>query len=141
MLTKKRICLLALAILASGCASPLGTSPETPTRTPNVPRTTVVLSPADIPAEIPLYPGAVEVEAPFGQITSYTVGDVDVHTVGEFYAEHLQRLGWDQITDSGTNIDGKSTKYMLFEKSGIMVQIDVFPNEGVTLIWLRAYNL
>ena len=127
--------LLVLALLASGCASPLGTLPETPTRTPNVPRTTVVLSPADIPAEIPLYPGAVEQE-PFGPKTSYAVGDVDVQTVAEFYAEQMQTLGWDLLA----NFPGES-RYLLFEKTGVMVQIDVFPNEGVTFIWLIAYNL
>lgn len=134
-LENKLSVLLVLAILGTGCASSPGRPPEAPTRTPNIPRSTIALRPTDIPAEIPLYPDAVEVEAPFSQVTSYAVGDVDVRTVAQFYAEQLQNLGWNQITGSG------SIKYMLFEKSGVMLQIDVFSDEGVTFIWLRAYNL
>jgi len=133
--------LLVLAILGTGCASSLGTPPEAPSRTPNTPRSTVVLSHVDIPAEVPIYPSAIEQE-PFDPITDlYSVDNAEIHAVADFYKDEMKALGWDLL---GYQNDKAATigrfRSFLFDNGEVILKITVFAKDGETLVGMAAYT-
>lgn len=131
MLMNKRLYgLLLLTLFAAACAP-----------SPNILHSTQELTPTEIPGEVPLFPGAIE-QDPIGPGKLYVVSNAKILTVAEFYEDRMPAVGWELLAniDTSTATTGES-RSLIFQKGGVIVQIDVFTKDAVTLMVISAANL